>query len=38
MATLTKDTISKIVTNKYTQDILHAYGLKAHSVTWEDTA
>jgi hypothetical protein len=30
--------VSNITTSQPTQDLLSAYGLKAHSVTWEDTA
>lgn len=29
--------VASIVTSRQTQDLLNAYGLKAHSVTWEDT-
>ena len=37
MLSQTQDKVSNIVLNKQTQDLLHSYGLKAHSVTWEDT-
>ena len=30
--------VSSIVHNNATQDLLSSYGIRAHSVTWEDTA
>lgn len=38
MTTNTNELVSNIISCKETQDLLHAYGLNAHAVTWEDTA
>ena len=35
--TNTNTLVSNIVNFRPTQDLLHAHGLKAHSITWEDT-
>lgn len=37
MSTQCKQLVANIVSCRETQDLLHAHGLKAHSITWEDT-